>query len=259
VTPLFDSLTHPSLSGTYLGKRASFELLAKALDDAGFTAACAVGMPDDASYEHEAFARECGKHPVFVPIAPINPHLSLDVASELDRIRSLGFRGIKVHPRFAKHSWAHPRLPEILREAASRDLRVLLCTYTHCGVDEYPADDPFYQLVRLLKQAPDALVMLVHGGDVRLLEYAELVRFNGRLLLDLSLTMMKYQGSSIDADVRFLFSRFDRRICVGSDAPDYPHAAVRARFEEFAADLPEEKRVNIANRNLSEFFGLDEG
>ena len=62
-------------------------------------------------------------------------------------------------------------------------------------------------------------MVLLHGGDVQLLRYAELVRFNANLILDLSLTIMKYAGSSLDADLSFLFREFDRRICIGSDHP----------------------------------------
>jgi predicted TIM-barrel fold metal-dependent hydrolase len=124
----------------------------------------------------------------------------------------------------------------------------------HCRLDSYPDTDPFYSLVRLLKRCPKARVVLVHGGDVRLLEYAELVRHNSNLLLDLSLTMMKYAGSSIDADIGFLFRRFDRRICVGTDFPEYSHSALRGRFDHFSSGVAQDKLENIGFRNLQGFL-----
>jgi predicted TIM-barrel fold metal-dependent hydrolase len=124
----------------------------------------------------------------------------------------------------------------------------------HCRIEDYPLSDPLYSLVRLLKRCPNARVVLVHGGDVRLLEYAELVRFNQNLLLDLSLTIMKYRGSSLDTDIGFLFRQFDRRLCVGTDFPEYSPAALRARFDDFSRDLPAEKVENIAYRNLQTFL-----
>src|SRR5205085_2428141 len=100
----------------------------------------------------------------------------------------------------------------------------------HSPVSNYPEKDPLYSLVSILKQVPEARVVLLHGGDVRLLQYSELVRFNPSLLLDLSQTLMKYPGSSIDMDLRFLFQSFDRRICIGSDFPEYSLRDVKGRF-----------------------------
>jgi predicted TIM-barrel fold metal-dependent hydrolase len=74
--------------------------------------------------------------------------------------------------------------------------------------------------------------------------------------MDLSMTMMKYEGSSIDQDIRFLFRSFDRRIAIGTDYPEYSLERVRARFEYFSEGLPQEKKENVAHRNLSRFLGM---
>jgi hypothetical protein len=67
--------------------------------------------------------------------------------------------------------------------------------------------------------------------------------------------MCKYKGSSVDLDVRFLFENFDRRICIGSDSPEFSLDVMRERFDFFAHGLPGEKIRNIANLNLSRFLG----
>jgi predicted TIM-barrel fold metal-dependent hydrolase len=91
------------------------------------------------------------------------------------------------------------------------------------------------------------------------MKYAELVRHNTNLLLDLSMTFMKYEGSSVDEDLTFLFSSFDRRICLGTDHPEWSHLQLRTRFEEVVAKtgIPEEKQKNIAYENLERFIGTD--
>src|SRR4030095_11516626 len=132
-------------------------------------------------------------------------------------------------------------------------LLVFLCTYQHCGIERYPSEDPFFSLVRALKAAPRARVVLLHGGDVQLLRYAELVRFNANLILDLSLTIMKYAGSSLDADLSFLFREFNERICIGSDHPEYTHQELRSRFEDLASGIDREKAEGIAFRNIATF------
>jgi predicted TIM-barrel fold metal-dependent hydrolase len=170
----------------------------------------------------------------------------------------MGFRGIKLHPRFSGLTRRLGLLGPTLRAAGEAGLVVFLCTYLHGRLADYPGTDPLFDLVESLRQAPTTRVVLVHGGDVRLLQYAELVRHNPNLLLDLSLTLMKYAGSSLDADLRFLFRHLDQRICIGTDWPEYSAQAVRARFEDLTGDVTLQKRRNAAFCNLAGFLGMDQ-
>jgi predicted TIM-barrel fold metal-dependent hydrolase len=255
--PIFDSLTHPTLSGRWIdGERdATFDALARELAHWGFAGACAVGLAGVEGYEHEAFLEACAPHPSLVPIAGIDPRTPL-LGEELARVAALGFRGVKVHPRLARWAPTAEGLGALFREAAANGLPVLYCTYRHAPIASYPSEDPFYVLVRALQKAPEARVVLMHGGDVELLRYAELVRFNENLLLDLSFTMLKYRGSSLDADLAFLLRRFDRRICVGTDHPELSHEALRERFDQLTAGVEREKVENAAFRNIEAFLGV---
>jgi predicted TIM-barrel fold metal-dependent hydrolase len=255
--PIFDALAHPTLSGRWLasGKDARFATLADALQAEGYLGAAAVGIAGVESYSDEAFIAECGRHPGLVPVAGFDPAHSGSIAGQMQRLRALGYTAIKVHPRFTGIDLAGPKLGQTLAAAAAHDLLVFFCTYQHCGIERYPLEDPFFSLVRALKAAPKARVVLVHGGDVELLRYAELVRFNANLILDLSLTIMKYAGSSLDADLSFLFRKLDRRICIGTDHPEYGHAELRARFEDLASGIARDKAENIAFRNIVAFIG----
>ncbi len=257
--PIFDSLAHPTLTGKWLERKnmdASFAGLVENMERAGFTRACAIGLWGIENYAHMPFIEECKQYPSLVPIAGINPDSGESVSDNLQEIKQLGYQGIKIHPRFSHHTRKLDRLEKLFTGAEKLDLAVFYCTYMHCSLDNYPNSDPFYSLVQLLGKAPEARVILVHGGDVDLLKYAELVRFNPNLLLDLSMTMIKYKGSSLDADVRFLFGQFDRRICIGTDHPESSHISVRQRFEHFASGLTQDKIENIAYRNLEQFLSL---
>ncbi len=261
-TPIFDSLAHPTLTAKWLGKEnvnASFEALQEAMQNANYKAACAIGMAGIEEYEHSRFLKECQKYPNLVPIAGFKPPIYPFIEKAIADIAAMGFKGIKIHPRFSNLNLMgnEPVLVKTLQEAAKHDLRVFWCTYMHTNLKSYPSQDPFYSLVSILKQSVDTKVVLVHGGDVELLKYAELVRFNDNLLLDLSLTLQKYPQSSIDADLQFLFQHFDRRICIGSDFPEYTLEHTRQRFEQFAESLSIEKRENIAWKNLSNFLGVN--
>lgn len=255
--PLFDSLSHPTLDGSFLAseKDTRFGTVSHALRAHGFVGGCAIGMHGVGGYEHRAYLAACRAHDNLFPVAGFDP-AAADPRAEAGAIAALGFTAIKVHPRLAKLVLSPTQLGDILAAAAAEGLTVFLCTYNHAAIAHYPATDPLSSLVTALQRAPDAHVVLVHGGDVRLLEYAQLVRHNENLLLDLSFTALKYRGSSVDLDVAYLCENLDRRVCVGVDHPDFDHAALRARFDQLCANLDPDKARNVGYRNLASFLGV---
>ena len=256
--PIFDSLSHPTLTGDWLqsGRDSSFGALSASLKTSGYVGAAAVGIYGVGEYEDKRFLNECQKYPHLVPVAGFNPSHTLSISDEMRRIKLLGYTAIKIHPRFNRINLEGPKLGQILAAAAEQQLIIFLCTYQHNTIERYPSEDSFISIVRALKAAPKAKVVLLHGGDVQVLRYAELVRFNPNLILDLSMTIMKYAGSSLENDISFLFRQFDRRICIGTDHPEYGHRELRTRFEELSAAIPFEKAENIAFRNISNFIGV---
>lgn len=255
---LADSLAHATLDGTWMGKPAgaSFAVLDAALEEHDYAFACAVGMWGMDGYDPEAFAAACQPYPRLVPVAGFKPQHRQTLRADLLRLRELGYRGIKLHPRFSKLDIADPLIGETMEIAGQLGLVVFWCTFLHTTINEWQEADPLLTLVRQLKVAPTARVILLHGGDVDLLRYMQLVRFNDRLLLDLSHTIAKYPGSSLEADVQYLFRHFDQRLCLGTDWPQFSHAQLRELYERFAEGLPLEKRVNIAHGNLARFLGV---
>ncbi len=257
---IFDTNAHPTLTGRWGNKDldASFEKLDQEVRLQGYRRACAVGLAGQESYDHARFAQACHPFNNLVPIAGCTLHSPKEMDHELGMLQDLGFKGVKLHPKDPRLDLSDPRFPPFLEIAHRRSLPVFLCTYLHSPLADYPSTDPLYQWISILKKVPEARVVLIHGGDVRLLQYAEVVRFNPNLLLDLSQTIMKYPGSSLDLDLRFLFESFDRRICIGTDFPEYSLQAVKKRFEKFALGLSQEKSDNIAFRNIETFLGLSE-
>ena len=255
---LIDSLGHATLSGNWITKnlRCSFADYSRELAENGFRAGMAVGLASVGGYEHGPFMAEVTKHPNLFGIAGFNPRV--ESASTLAGLQAMGFVAIKIHFRFSRLSLAADAqsITATLAECERIRLPVFLCTYCYCK-NTPDADHNFAdQLFPFLSHFPRLKVVLVHGGAVRLMEYAEWVRHNDNYLLDLSLTFMKYRGSSIDQDIRFLFQSFDQRICIGSDYPEYSLADVRNRFDEFSQNLSAEKIERIAGGNLVRFLGL---
>jgi predicted TIM-barrel fold metal-dependent hydrolase len=258
VIPIFDALSHPTVSGRWLDSAhdARIEPLLSAMKGAGYGMACAVGLAGVGDYTHEGFAAMCRPHAELVPIAGIDPRAP-DLELQLDAVRELGFRGIKLHPRFSKFALDDESFVSALAGARDRDLVVMLCTYAHGAIASYPVRDPLYALVSSLKRVPGVRLVLLHGGDVDLMRWAQLARHEEHLLLDVSYTMMKYRGSSLDADLRFLLSSFHRRVCVGVDHPEYDHASVRERFEELTDGFDGDARRDVGYRSLARFLRVD--
>ena len=131
---------------------------------------------------------------------------------------------------------------------------VFLCTYPFGSAKLGLGDRLLHDLDSAIAAAPNTRLVLLHGGAIDLLRWIEFCRANEHLLLDLSHTLVKYAGSSLDDDLAFAFANFDRRICVGTDHPYYSIDDVVCRLELFLGDIPEHKRQNILRRNIEDYL-----
>lgn len=259
--PIFDSLTHPTLTGKWYQshKDASMQTLLESTAEQNIKGFCAVSLPDMGS-DHKVFLDLVSQSDKCFAVAGIALS-TMDLtklAEELHHIKSLGYRAIKLHPR--KGGFFLDADNEILNAcfelAVQLDLIIFLCTYISSEMSIFPSKDPYWELVKLFKRFPKIQCVLLHGGVTHILKYADLVRFNPNLLLDLSYTIMKFKHSSLDADIRYLFSNLDQRICIGTDHPEYSVAELRHRLLDFEPYTSVEKLDNIYFQNLQSFLSF---
>lgn len=262
--PLFDCLTHPTINGDwYPGrpiKSADMDRLVVQMNECNVQWAFAVGMKGVGRYDEDKFSSFVRRaHPGIFPIAFLDftrVHQKRQVRPLLVSLKKKGYRGIKIHPRLAGISLADPLLPYIVNTAAELDMVVLLCTYFY-DLHKNAAVNNVENLISLLYLTKDSRMILLHAGSVRLLEMIEIARSYKNVLLDLSFTLCKYKGSSLDLDLAYAFRNFDKRICIGSDHPEFSLQSMRDRFEHFSAGLDKDKIENIAYRNLFYFTRVD--
>lgn len=261
---IFDSLTHPTLDGNWILPKyprcAEVEHLLSDMEDNNVCSAFAVGMQGIGGYDEVKYIRmiqEYGKGKLF-PIAFVsfNGKDKGEIDGELLRIKQLGYVGIKLHPRMGGFMLNDSRLPFVIDKANEYGLVVMLCTYFYSNTQSLACNNVYQLGEMLLNIDASSKLILLHGGVVRLLDVMEIVRAFPNTLLDLSLTMCKYSGSSLDMDIGFLFRQFDRRVCVGTDHPEISHKQLRERFDYFAAGTTVEKAENIAYKNLVSFTGM---
>lgn len=263
--PIFDALTHPTLDGNWILPKwpdcASITDLKAQMQANDVSGAFAVGMEGIGGYKEDVFLqmiREKGEGKLF-PVAffTFNQSSKEGYEKRLLDIKEKGYIGIKLHPRIGHFTLDNPYLPFVIDKANELGLVVMLCTYFFSNEVSLMSNNIERLADMLLKVDKKSKVILLHGGVVRLLDMMEVVRAFPNTLLDLSLSLCKYAGSSLDMDIQFLFQSFDRRVCIGSDHPEIKLSQVRERFETFAANTTKEKAENIAYKNILSFTGIN--
>lgn len=253
----FDSLTHANHSGNWLDENrfdASLKRLLREIEQVQPYRACLVNIAGY-SDNHELAEIAAAHRKLFVPIAGADPSKYEDLVGirrELDELSERGFAGIKLHPRLNGYDPLDERCLQTIAEAGSRNLTVFIDTlFRQLGrVVAHPADI----IDKIAFSCPSTKIVLLHGAAGAMLDIYEIVRMRSNLLIDTSFTLMRYAGSSLDADMKFVFHTLDQRATVGSDFPEYSLPEARQRIASLLASLSPDKSANILHRNLERFL-----
>ncbi|PID28832.1 MAG: hypothetical protein CSB55_03515 [Candidatus Cloacimonadota bacterium] len=258
---IFDSLSHIKKDGNWFntGHDAGAERLLKEFNGC-LEKTLLAGMPgDDLDY----LLRFCEKYPdKFIPIAPVIFHSETgdcELEEQISKYKQNGFRGIKIHPRLLNTDLTDHKIRKSVKLAGKYDLISLLCT-VHKPPSK-PLKRPVSDVIHeICDETQNCKLILLHGGYCDILATSEMVRSYENVLLDLSNTIMRFRDTHILSDIKFLFKTFDRRICIGSDFPEYSIYDVidlienRITYENFSND----KKENILFDNLNNFAGCHE-
>jgi predicted TIM-barrel fold metal-dependent hydrolase len=255
---IFDSLTHISLGKNILWNygEANLNHLLKEMENSLVKRAIVCHIEPLEPGSRKNFAELISNSDHLFTFGTIKCSSSNEIRNEIKELKENGYIGIKVHPRFQELPWHGDWFVNILTEAASQDMVVAYCTYCFNRLDKV-IGDPELLLFNSIAKVPESKIILMHGGGIDLLRYSEIVRHSNNLLLDISFTMCKYAGSSLDLDIEFLFQNFDRKICVGSDYPDFSPNELTTRFHRFSLGIDDDKVKRIAHLNLENFLNID--
>ncbi|MGE5343216.1 MAG: amidohydrolase family protein [Candidatus Omnitrophota bacterium] len=253
---IIDSLTHITPDGSWFGTNHSATLprLMSEMERASVDQALLVGNP---ALSDNAWVRKtCADHPDrLIPIAAITREMirSGTVDALLSELKMQGFRGIKIHPRALELSIVSDEVEQIVHAAGIHRLPVLLCT-----VHRPPAPvlkRPLYDAIHeLCGRHRDTRFILLHGGYYELLAVSEIIRPYEHVLLDLSLTVIRFLETSVGNDIRFLVKTFDRRLAVGSDFPEHTFGEVLHAFEKLGFSKAELENRGILGTQLHRFL-----
>jgi predicted TIM-barrel fold metal-dependent hydrolase len=254
---LFDSLTHVTRDGSWCGERrydASLNRLLQDMEEGGAYRACLVAIAD--FVDNDVILESARAHPDrFVPIAGLNPRTLPTlrrVEAVVAELAAQGFAGIKLHPRMNGYDPLDPKCIAVFDAAARHGLVVLLDTlFRRRGLATQNAPDTIDYIANA---CPDTRILLLHAAGPSMLDLFEIVRANPNLMLDFSFTIMRYAGSRLDEDMRYLFATTDQLITIGSDFPEYPPARMLERFRLLSDGIEPHRIENITHKNLERLF-----
>lgn len=268
--PIFDSLTHPMPNGNWISSKYDnknhMDDLVRGMKSNGINWAICCGLGSKIGnynlYDYSKLvAQTRNKHGVHLEsVAFIDEEIFHSKSQEeqiatLKLIKDLGYVGIKLHPGISNFEFSSKKLKVLVEMSNKANLIPFLCTYT--SRDSCCNQSNIRDLYSLLSSIPkNSKLILVHSGGAKLLEYIELARAFPNVLLDLSFTLCKYEGSSIDLDLKYCFHQFDQRVCIGSDGPEFSSQNLRERFNSLSSGLSLEKKKNIAYMNMLKYLGI---
>lgn len=259
---IFDSLAHPTITGKWINEKycEGYEINSYIEDMNRFNiiGAFIVGMDKIGGYNYKTFSKISNDNRLFyiayfdfIEIVDNNKLL----INKILELKKLGYKGLKIHPRFSKLSIIDSRIIKLIKICNDNDLVVLLCTH-FCGNSKSDTSNSLQSLRELLSDLDGNKILLLHGGTVNLLSLIEICSPYQNALIDLSYTICKYEGSSIDLDLRWAFKNYDRRICIGSDYPEFSIQKLRERFRFLAHEISFDKLENIAYKNIIKFLNF---
>lgn len=180
----------------------------------------------------------------FIGLGTLHPDLD-DIDSEVDRIISMGLKGIKLHPEFQGFSIDDDNMMPVYK-AIEGKLPVLI----HMG-DEVKTSSSPQRLEKIIKLFPRLTVIAAHMGGYRMWEESIKHLVGKNVYFDTSSTLFMLEK---DKFVSMLRSHGVEKILFGTDYPMWSQQEEIDRF--LALDLTEEERNMVFWKNASKLFNV---
>lgn len=178
----------------------------------------------------------------FGSIHPGYPH----IADEMERIRSLGLRGLKLHPDF-QHFFADSPKMDPIYDAAQGVMPVLF----HAGDEQSDFSTP-ERIRNVVRRFPKLVVVAAHLGGYSCWQHACGVLSDERILVDCSSSLPFIPQETA---VRIIRTYGANRVLFGTDYPLTRHKEELARF--LALPLTAAEQDAILYGNAARLLGLE--
>ena len=170
-----------------------------------------------------------------------------DCAGEIDRVISLGCKGLKIHPEFQNFAIDDPEAYKIY-EAAEGRLPILF----HMGDENSDFSSPA-RLKKIIGDFPKLTVIGAHFGGYREWDESLKLLCGTNIYMDTS-SSLSYITPEFAVD--FIRAHGADKFLFGTDFPMWSFAPEFERFNRL--DLTEGERDMILHRNAERLLGIDE-
>ena len=252
---IYDSLIHPSNSAIWFNNKTfdfTFDRFSIIRDQYKLYRACAVALPNMGFENAKNYFEVCNS----TDLTPVFYYDFTKPFSQIDDLLNIGYRCIKIHLRLSKIDVVTKlkELNTILDLCEENNVKVFFCTYLHTNPQNIQRISNRELFIELFAHRDRLKVVFLHGFDTDILNMSQLLRFSQNYLLDISYTFLKFQGSSLDTDIKYLINCFDQKICLGSDWPDFEYGHFIKHAEKLMENIADEKKSNVCWRNLECFI-----
>ena len=203
--------------------------------------------PDQVENINNFIADSVKAHPKeFIGFGTLHPDMD-NIEKEVDRIISLGLKGIKLHPDFQKFNIDSPKAMKIYEVIEGR-LPVLV----HTGDYRYEYSQP-KRMRNVIDTFPKLTVIGAHLGGWSQWEEAMKCLLDRNLYVDSSSSLYAFSPEKGKEIIRTWGAD---RVLFGTDYPMWVHEEELERF--YALGLSEEENRKILYENAAKLLQLDE-
>ena len=194
-------------------------------------------------------AEACRKYPdKLIGFASVNPLSEKKSIEQLEEdVFQYKLKGLKLHPRLQNFSLNDPHLIPLLQKAADMDLPVIIDTFPNgAGLEKsFPL-----QIDGIADTVPRTKIIMAHFGGYRLWDALFVAKAHSNIYVDLSYTLLYFQGSSLEKDLGFAIKKLGSNRCVyGSDHPEMEIGTT------FDASLEVLSRYQLSSKDMDNILG----
>lgn len=193
-------------------------------------------------------ASECERHKEFYGFGTM--HVAYpNKLEELNRIKSLGLKGLKIHPDTQHYNMDDPGMDEVYDYLSGEGLPLLV----HCGDYRYDFSHP-RRLAHILNRFPRLIVVAAHFGGWSLWDLALEFLKDKNCYLDTSSSIPMLGTVRAEELIRIYGAE---RLVFGTDFPMWGLKEELAYFDKMS--LTEEEQELIFYQNAAKILKIQEG
>lgn len=189
--------------------------------------------------------QECSNHNQFIGYGTMHVDYE-NFSSELERIKTAGLKGIKLHTDFQKFQLDTPAMDSIYEKLIELDMPVLV----HAGDCRFDFSGP-KRIRNLIDKFPKLTLIAAHFGGYTEWDDAENYLAGQNVWMDTSSTIWKLPLEQCN---RILKKHGAEKFLWGSDFPMWNHKDELAKFNQL--DLTDSEKEMILYKNAERLLGI---